>query len=91
MGNCTWFILTLMKVLENIYVKIFVYIIVIAGMVELSRLAFWLMNQSSSYAVYAGFIIALALALAAFKICLKVSEKAVKFFTKPEQENDESN
>jgi hypothetical protein len=72
-----------MNQFKNIYIKIFVYLFVFALIMELSRLAFWLMNQDSNIAVYMGFIIALSLVIALSTIIVTVFQKVINNIKKP--------
>jgi hypothetical protein len=72
-----------MNQFRNIYIKIFVYLFVFALIMELSRLAFWLMNQDSNIAVYMGFIIALSLVIALSTIIVTVFQKVINNIKKP--------
>jgi len=78
-----------MNQFKNIYIKIFVYLFVFALIMELSRLAFWLMNQDSNIAVYMGFIIALSLVIALSTIIVTVFQKVINNIKKPK--NNEPN
>jgi hypothetical protein len=72
-----------MNQFKNIYIKIFVYLFVFALIMELSRLAFWLMNQDSNIAVYMGFIIALSLVIALSTMIVTVFQKVINNIKKP--------
>jgi hypothetical protein len=78
-----------MNQFNNIYIKIFVYLFVFALIIELSRLAFWLMNQDNSIAVYMGFIMALSLVIALSTMIVTVFQKVINNIKKPK--NNEPN